>query len=69
MVRPIIPCCAFVAYRFPGLFWGASLKKIPDVRYVFYARFPPADEIYTGCLGSSYAGLDPDAVHALLDVG
>lgn len=54
---------------FLGLFWGASLRKIPHVRYFFYVKFSWVDITYVGCLGSSHAGLNPDVVHAILDMG
>lgn len=61
--------CAFVSHKFLGLFWVASLRKIPDVRYFFCAEFSSTDTTYVGCLGSSHACLGPDVFHALLDMG
>ena len=69
MVRSVEPRRTFVSYRVLGLFWGASLRKIPYVCLVFYARFSSADTIHAGCLGSSHAGLNPDGVHGVLDMG
>ena len=69
MVRSTKHSCAFVSHIFIGLFWGASLRKIPYARYFLCAELLPADTVHEGCLGSSHAGLNPDVVHALLDVG
>ena len=69
MVRSNKVGCTFVSHTFLGLFWGASLRKIPHVRYFFYVKFSWVDMTYVGCLGSSHAGLNPDVVHAILDMG
>ena len=57
-----------VSHRFLGLFWGASLKKIPQVRAFFTSACPQLMQ-HAGRMGSSHVGLDHDVDHALLDVG
>ena len=56
-------------HMFPGLFWTASLEKIPHVREVPRPGILSADESYTGCMGYSHACVGYDGVHALLDMG
>ena len=69
MVRFIKSRCASIPYGTLGLFWGAAFRKVPAVRYVFYAGFLSADTICAGCLGSPHAGHNPDDGHALLVMG
>ena len=45
------------------------MRKVPDVRRIFYTRLSQADTIWAGCLGSSDAGRNPDVIHVILDVG
>lgn len=69
MVRFIKSRCAFIPYGTLGLPRGAAFRKVPAVRYVFYAGFLSADTICAGCLGSPHAGHNSDGGHALLVIG
>ena len=61
--------CSLFSHMFVGLFWVASLKKIPQVRPISHVGFSLADKTYAGCMGHTPARGDPDGVYALLDVG
>lgn len=60
---------ALVPHTFLGLFWVASLKKIPQVCHVPRFGFSLADKMHAGRMGHSPLRRGPDGVHAFLDMG
>lgn len=69
MVRSIASDRPFASHHFLGLFWVASLKKIPQVCPVPYVGCSLADTAYVGRMGYSSARRCLDGVYALLDMG
>ena len=57
MVRFIKSRCASIPYGTLDLFWGATFRKVPAARYVFYAGFLSADTICAGCLAPLMLGI------------